>query len=744
LKKTIIALACSAALSITNNVLALDIDGLLNESEWQNAQVIKDFVITSPYALSTPEYQSEVRVFTDENGIYFGFTNTQPKDSQLSERVARDAAIEADYNKIAIDFDNTGLAAYTFYIANGGTVNDGILRDENSLSMEWNGVWYAKTSSDDEHWYSEVHIPWAIAPMVSINKELRDIGLHVERRVASLSKTYSPTSIHHSKQRYLSDFSTVAIKDYAGSSLQTFGYITTRNDRVANKTSVDAGLDVFWKPNSHQQLSLAINPDFGHVESDNLVVNFSPTETFFSENRAFFTENQSLFDMSGADSLRLIHTRRIGSVPDIGDALEADIKAAVKFTSVGDDVNYGFFSAIEDGDSIATGRKYYAARAMRKTDDYNLGYLLTYTDREDISRNSLVQAVDYGYNFTQSLKLSGQFIHSRIEQNNDNNDESNDSAAWFELEHKLSNNWDHSFKAAYYGDEFEINDLGFLPRNDLASFYYKNTIKNPQFDSDSIVDQHAMTFDMTHKQNNSGVALTTTTSFNDVWSFKDTSSAQWTLTLDNEGHDDLLTRGHNVLDLDKGFLLDVIYSGQTTGKFRYHFHNTAFDRTVSGKGFSLHAHPSYRFTDNYILTTGIWYEQSDNWLIWKNGNQVDRFDKKSLTTRVEFSGIIDDKQDVSIKFEWIALRAKGQNTYAVTENGKLNKRANLVNDFSLSDVAMQIRYRYEIAPLSNVYLVYSRGGSTNLSEDKPFSSLFSPGWDKRDGDNLSLKVRYQF
>ena len=104
MKKTIVALTCSATLIMTNNTFAINIDGVLNESEWQSAQVIKDFFITSPFALSTPEYQTEVRVFTDEKGIYFGFTNTQPKITQLSERVARDGYIEADYNKITIDF----------------------------------------------------------------------------------------------------------------------------------------------------------------------------------------------------------------------------------------------------------------------------------------------------------------------------------------------------------------------------------------------------------------------------------------------------------------------------------------------------------------------------------------------------------------------------------------------------------------------------------------------------------------
>ena len=48
-------------------------------------------------------------------------------------------------------------------------------------------------------------------------------------------------------------------------------------------------MEVFWKIDAGKHLNIAINPDFGQVESDELVVNFSSSETFYSDKRPFFS-----------------------------------------------------------------------------------------------------------------------------------------------------------------------------------------------------------------------------------------------------------------------------------------------------------------------------------------------------------------------------------------------------------------------------------------------------------------------
>ena len=74
----------------------------------------------------------------------------------------------------------------------------------------------------------------------------------------------------------------------------------------------DAGADIFWKPNGQMQLTATINPDFGQVESDDLVVNFSANETFFSDKRPFFTENQGIFEFATPSRLQpaAVHAAR--------------------------------------------------------------------------------------------------------------------------------------------------------------------------------------------------------------------------------------------------------------------------------------------------------------------------------------------------------------------------------------------------------------------------------------------------
>ena len=741
LKKYYIALPLLGLCSAMVNASDITVDGTLDELVWQDAMVIDDFVTTSPYSLAEPEYKTEVRVHTNEQGIFIGITNHQPKASQLSNRSSRDAWINADSNSIILDFDNTGVAAYRFSVGNGGSILDGTYRNENSFSSEWDGVWYAKTSVGEDKWFTEVLIPWDVAPMISAVDGARSMGLHVERHLQSQQKTFASHPIHQSRQRFLSDIVPVTIKDYSGASLQTFASITARQDRVADENSQDISLDLFWKPDSSKQLSLTVNPDFGHVDSDSLVVNFSPTETFFSENRAFFTENQSLFSMTGPEGLRLVHTRRIGGRPDVGDALGADIKGAAKFTSTEDGFSYGVFAAREDDNGEAKGRDFYSGRILRKTDDYNIGYLVTYTDRPDIDRDAIVQAMDYGYFVNEDVTLKGQVMHSEVSQEGE---AQSDVAGWFDLGQQFSENWEHSFVASYYGEDFEVNDLGFLPRNNLVSLQYDNSLKSHDFSDDSAFQEHQMTASVFYEENMEGLILNSSLRFRDAWFFKDSSWGQWVLTLEDKAQDDLITRGNHVLNLDQGAELDLLYFGDSSGKLRYHLHATFYDRMVAGNGYMLHAHPSYYFSDNYVLSLGLWYTKADDWLVWQQDNRLNSFKRNELNTNVELNATIDEKQQLTFRLQWVALAAEGQDAYRVDSNGELSLLNEEVNDFSVSDTAIQLRYRYEIAPLSNIYLVYSRGGRTSLNEEKPFSSLFTPGWDARDGDNISLKVRYQF
>jgi hypothetical protein len=63
----------------------------------------------------------------------------------------------------------------------------------------------------------------------------------------------------------------------------------------------------------------------------------------------------------------------------------------------------------------------------------------------------------------------------------------------------------------------------------------------------------------------------------------------------------------------------------------------------------------------------------------------------------------------------------------------------------LSDTAFQIRYRYQLAPLSDVFLVYSRGGFYGTQTgDEGAGTLFENGWRGVNVESVIFKVRYRF
>ena len=65
------------------------------------------------------------------------------------------------------------------------------------------------------------------------------------------------------------------------------------------------------------------------------------------------------------------------------------------------------------------------------------------------------------------------------------------------------------------------------------------------------------------------------------------------------------------------------------------------------------------------------------------------------------------------------------------------------NRFTVSLLTTQLRYRWEIAPLSDFFLVYTRLVDEG-SGLKSFSDTFSDGYDDPMSDFLVLKVRYRF
>jgi len=66
------------------------------------------------------------------------------------------------------------------------------------------------------------------------------------------------------------------------------------------------------------------------------------------------------------------------------------------------------------------------------------------------------------------------------------------------------------------------------------------------------------------------------------------------------------------------------------------------------------------------------------------------------------------------------------------------------DDFVISRFTFQARYRWEIAPLSDLFIVYTRGANLPRNSFTTFQDLLEQSWNDRIVDSVAIKLRYRF
>src|SRR5688572_19280956 len=349
-----------ALLALSGQAHAIDVDGKIDPAEWQGAQHVTDFRITQPLTGAPASHPTEAWILATPEGLAIGFKNVQPPNVPRSrQKIRRDEQAQVDRNNLMIDFGD-GRTGYNFMVTSTDGINDAVITNESRFNTDWDGNWQHAVSEDAEAWYVEMLIPWYIAPMEKGRDGKRNFRIYLDRVVGSTGERAAWPAASFERPRFLSDFTPIQVPIYNQSLIAITPYVSGLHDMVdGDNSNFDTGADIFWKPNGQFQLTATINPDFGQVESDDIVVNFSANETFFTDKRPFFTENQGPFEFTTpSDFSQLVYTRRVGGPTD--DGLGAgDITAAIKANGSFGATEYGVLIADE---ADAVGRTFSALR----------------------------------------------------------------------------------------------------------------------------------------------------------------------------------------------------------------------------------------------------------------------------------------------------------------------------------------------------------------------------------------------
>jgi hypothetical protein len=746
-------LCCSAfvltalAASVTTTMAAttapaLVIDGHLDESAWAEARVFRDFVVTDPYTLAAPTLPTEVRMLSTPEGIAFGFDLPHPPEvARALERTARDADQTGDRVNVYLDFDADAQVAYNFAVGLSGSVQDGTLTNEVVYSTDWDGEWFHAVHVDEDRWSVEILIPWSIASMRGSGEETRTVGVLFDRYLAANRERSASAPASFRRPRYVSEFTRVEIPQYAAASFAMFPYVTAGRDLVGNSSDAKIGLDLFWKPSGDFQLTAALNPDFGQVEADELVVNFEAIEVFRSDRRPFFTENQAIFDLRTPDSGQLIYTRRIGGPRDDEPDLAADIDAAVKLNGAWRGLGLGLLAAVESDHADDLGSAFLAQRIVRPGEEWTVGYLGTFVDRPFLDRTANVHAVDATWRPDATVLVSGQVIGSQIDQANRDR---NGTGAWVRLFLTPSTTLQHELELTRFGRDLDFNDMGFLRRPDLEELEWTTTWTQPNHAADSPVRSSVWRLDPQIRRNTAGDVLPPMLFINRDYSFRDGSAFGVAARIQGAGIDDLVTRGNGNVRLPPRHLLSAEYESARIGDFAFEIEGTAFQEGIDDWAFQAGVEGRWAVSEAFSLAASLNAIESPDWLIWRRGPVLGRFKRSTLQSAIDIDWFPAPNHELRAKFEWVGLRARNPKAFRAGANDNPVPSDDTVEPFTLNNLGVQLRYRWTFAPQSDLYVVYGRGGEDfGTGRRDGLGDLFLDALELRDVDQFLVKVRWR-
>ena len=755
--------------------VAVKIDGNLNEAIWtERLNRGHDMVVIEPDTLAEPSRETETYFFYTDDGLYVGVVNHQKPETLLARLSSRDKFIKRDGVSLTLDPSGEGLYGYWFSVNLGGTLQDGTVIPERQFSNQWDGAWYGAAAETETGWTAEMFIPWSIMTMPEIETSNRKMGYYLSRLVAERGERWAYPGLPRTKSTFMSSLQPIEFQNVTPKKQLTFyPYASSGYDRNSHHPDAyKGGFDVFWRPLSNLQLTATVNPDFGNVESDNVVVNLSAFETFFPEKRAFFLEGQEIFNTSprarqqngGGSPTSLIYTRRIGSPPKetgvpglelelVEEIQPSELFGAAKVTGQNGNWRYGFLSAFEEDTKLhglvgglpfnvtQDGRDFAAARVLYEDTSSgarkSIGWLSTHVAHPQ--NDATVHGLDTHYlSQTGRWQVDAQLIASDV-------DDVTGQGGFIDVSYTPQRGRKHSLAIDYFDDKLEINDFGFFRRNDVKGArysYQRNDSNIPGLQER--VSKIRLIEDYNHNNQRTRSGLFA----NQELTFDSNNNIFYELNYFPKRWEDRNSEGNGAYRVDDrwntGFFLNTDESKPLSmglGTFYTGEH-------LGGRTMEYVIESAWRPNDRFSLIAKLAYEDKQGWVLYQAGRDFGAYDAEFWRPKIELDFFLSSRQQFRLTAQWAGIKAEERERLSVPLGDGSLLPVNLApgaadRDFSISRVTFQARYRWELAPLSDLFIVYTRGSDVDNMPGEDFSELLSEAWTEALIDVFVIKLRYR-
>ncbi len=299
---------------------AIQIDGIIEEKAWTDAEEVADFFMVLPMDTSRASIQTAVRMTYDNDNVYIVATNFNGGQGEpVVESLRRDFGFGKNDNFLVfIDPFNDQTNGFAFGANAVGAQWDGMMFNGGSVDLSWDNKWTSEVKTYADRWVFEAAIPFK---SIRFKKGVTRWGINFSRNdLKSTEKSAwapMPRQFPTASMAYNGWLVWDKAPPAPSVNISAIPYILGGFTKdYANKKPTDykgnIGGDAKIAVSSSLNLDVTLNPDFSQVEVDRQVTNLDRFELFFPERRQFFLENGDLFASFGYASIRPFFSRRIG------------------------------------------------------------------------------------------------------------------------------------------------------------------------------------------------------------------------------------------------------------------------------------------------------------------------------------------------------------------------------------------------------------------------------------------------
>ena len=772
----------------------LTLDGKLDETVWQGIPEHDDMTVLEPDLLTEPRYKTHVRYFYTERGMYVGAKLDQPPATLIPRLSSRDGNVNRDTFGITLDTSGAGLFGYWFTVNLGGSVSDGTIAPEREYAFEWDGPWRSATAILPDGWSLEMFLPWSMMAMPSIDGPRR-MGFWTNRKVAYINERWGTPAMPFSAAQFMSNMGHLEFKEvHAAQQLDVYPFLSNTWDEIQHKDKVRPGADIFWRPSSNFQVTATLNPDFGSVESDDVVVNLTAFETFFPDKRLFFLEGQEVFITTPRAAVRrggqggsgarqtvqnfvgepttLVNTRRIGgparitlpngstnlpkgvTISDTEQGRFTDLLGAAKVTGQIGGVRYGLLGAFEDGVRLRAkeagreftfkrdGRDFGVARFSYETGGLNrngIGYIGTIV-RRPLNGDAIVHGIDgHLLRGNGAFKLDTQLISSSVSG-------AHGYGGFADVKYTPARGVQHSFALDYFDKKLDISDLGFIRRNDVFGLRYALDLSTSQGLKNLRTKRTSIT--LSQEYNSDGRAVRSGAFLRNRWTFLDESEVRTEVNYFPHRWDDRSSLGNGAYKVDGRWFGELSYGTDTAKVVSSSIAARLTQEELGGPTYEALLGFSWKPNDRFSLDADIDYAHRRGWVLHTVDRKFTTYDARDLRPSVALDMFVNAHQQLRFTLQWAGIRAADQKHYEVPiSDGALKEVPKIsARDFTISRMTAQLRYRWELDPLSDLFIVYTRGSNlpNRVNDEDSFGSLFGDASRDPVIDEFVVKLRYRF